>query len=284
MKNIWFAFLLLIPMVSPATATDISVGGVSLTIPDPEGFSPVTQEMELLFELQKQFVAPTNEEFVSFIPEQDVPAVLQGNIPNLPRRFTVQTVKTLIDKSVSTSGFEEFKSIIKTQNDKIMQEAEALLPGLTQQMNEGINEKYDIDIAFSVSQMMPMPIHHETDNTLAYSALVKYEMNDENGNPASDITVVTTTLVHVKNKVMFLYTYAEESGLEWSKAISKKWVTAIVAENPTDPRAPLQEEWPPADSGMDWESVGKNALVGAIIGLVVGLIGWAIRRRKRKTS
>lgn len=278
MKKFWLVMLLLAPSISGAT--DISVGGVSLAIPSPDGFSPVTPQMALLYEVQKQFVAPTNEEFVAFIPERDVPAALKDDIPDMPRRFTVQTVKTLIGASVSTSDFAKLKNVIKTHNDELLKKVEAQLPGLTKQMNEGIAKKYNVDLAFSVSQMVPMPVHEETDRTLAYSALVKYDMKDEHGNPAPFVAVVTATFAHVKSKVLFLYSYAEESGLEWSKEASRQWANAVVTANPSDLHASVKEALPSAVSGIDWGEVGAKAMAGAIIGLVIGLIGWVIKRGK----
>ena len=172
MKKMWLALLLLAPAVG--RAADISVGGVSLVIPNPDGFSPVTPQMASLYEAQKHFVAPTNEEFVVFIPERDVPAALNHEIPDLPRRFTVQTAKSLVGASVSTSDFVKLKYRYKTQNDEIMKKVEAQLPGWTKEVNEGITKKYNVDLAFSVSQMLPMPVHAETARTLAHSSLVKH--------------------------------------------------------------------------------------------------------------
>jgi len=278
MRTPCLALLLLLPAVSGAT--DISIGGVSLTVPNPTGFSPVTQQMKLLYDLQKQFVAPMNEEFVAFIPERDVAAVLKDDIPDLPRRFAVQSAKSLIGVSVSTAEFVKLKNVIKSQNDELMKKVEKQLPGMMKQMNEGITKKYDVDLAFSVSQMVPMPIHEETDRTLAYSALVKYDMKDENGNPAPFVAVVTATFAHVKGKVLFLYSYAEESGLEWSKEASRQWANAVVMANPSDIQAFVKEALPSAISGIDWGKVGAKAVAGAIIGLIVGLIGWAMNRGK----
>lgn len=278
MKTICLALLLIAPAVS--VAANISVGGVSLAIPNPNGFSPVTPQMTLLYELQKQFVAPTNEEFVAFIPERDVPAALKDVIPDMPRRFTVQTAKSLIGASVSTSDFAKLKNIIRSQNDELMKKVEAQLPGLMKQMNEGLTKTYDVDLAFSVSQMVPMRIHEETDRALAYSALVKYDMKDERGNPSPFVAVFTATFVHVKGKVLFLYSYAEESGLEWSREASRAWVNAVVAANPSDFQTSVKEALPPAISGIDWGKVGAKAVAGAIVGLIIGLIGWAMKRGK----
>lgn len=278
MRTIFLALLLLAPGVT--WTADISVGGVSFAIPSPNGFSAVTPQMGLLSEVQKQFVAPTNKEFVAFIPEHDVPAALRDEIPDLPRRFTVQTAKSIVGVSVSSSDFAKLKNIIKTQNGEILKKVESQLPGLTRQMNEGITKKYDVDPAFSVSQMVPMPFHEETERTLAYSALVKYDMKDERGNPTTFVVIVTATFAHIKSKVLFLYAYSEESGLEWSREASRQWASAIIAANPSDLQTSVREMTPSAISGIDWGKVGAKAVAGAIIGLIVGLIGWLVNRGK----
>ena len=129
MRKTLSAILLLAPAV--CVASNISIGDVSLTIPNPIGFGPVTQQMTALHELQKQFVAPTNEEFLAFIPEQDLPRALKGDIPDLRRRFTVQTAKSLIGVSVSSSDFAKLKNIVKSQNDDLMKKVENNIPGLS---------------------------------------------------------------------------------------------------------------------------------------------------------
>ena len=278
MRTFCLALLLLVPAVSEAT--DISLGGVSLAIPNPNGFRPVTRQMSLLYDLQKQFVAPGNEEFVAFIPERDVPAALEGDLPDIHRRFTVQSAKNLIELSVSTSDFAKLKDIIKSQNNELMAKVERQIPGLTKKMNEGITKQYEVELALSVSKMMLMPVHEETDRTLAYSTLIKYDMKDENGKPAPFVAAVTATFAHVKGKVLFLYSHAEESGLEWSKKASQQWVNAVVAANQSDLEGSLKEALPSAVSGIDWGRVGAKAIAGAVIGLLIGLIVWAINRSK----
>lgn len=239
MRTFFLALLFVLPGVG--WATDISVGGVSVTIPNPIGFSPVTQQMTSLYELQKQFVAPVNKEFATFIPERDVSAALKDDFTRIPRRFTVQTAKSLIGVTVSASDFVQLMNIIKLQNDGLMKKVEQQLPRLMETVNERITKKYNVDRTISVSRMMTMPVHKETDRTLAYSALRKYDMMNENGNPAPFVAGGKATFVHVKGKVLFLYTYAEESGLEWSKQASQEWADAVVAANSSDHQATVKE-------------------------------------------
>ena len=158
-------------------------------------------------------------------------------------------------------------------------QVEAQLPQLVGKMNEGIKEQYDVDLALSVSQMVPMPVHEETDRTLSYSALVRYDMVDENGEPAPFVSVVTATLVHVKGKVLFLYSYAEESGLEWSRQASQQWANNVVSANPSDLQTTVKETIPSGVWNMNWEPMATKVGLAAIIGLAVGLFAW-LRTRK----
>lgn len=261
-------------------ATDISIGGVPLQIPSPAGFSPVTPHMAELYELQKQFVAPTNEEFVAFIPDSEVSAALSGAIPDLRRRFAVQTAKHLVGRSVSTAEFTKLKDTIKSENDEVVRKFEREIPGLMTQVNAGLAEKHDLDLAISVSQMVPLPVHEESDRTLSSSALVSYRVDDDSGNPVPYVAAVTTTFVHVSGKILFLYSFAEEDGFQWSRDASLQWARAVVLANPSDLQSSMKESLPPAIAGIDWSKVGGKAIAGAIIGLLIGLIGWAVARRK----
>ncbi len=249
MKTACFALLLV--ALANGWAADISVGGVSVAVPNPHGFSPVTEKMVAVNDQLILFVPPTSEQLLAFIPDVDVPAALRGEIPQMERRFVVQTLRGIVSLFLSGTEFQELKAVAKSQNAKIIENAERKLPGITQEINKGISDKYDVDLAFSVSQILPMPVHEESDRTLAYSAFVRFEMNDEFGNLTSNVAVVTATFVHVRGKLLLLFAYAEESGLEWSKETSRQWADSIVAANPPDAQTGMKEEQPSAVFRVD---------------------------------
>lgn len=272
--------LLLIALPRVVSAAAIVVGGTQIEIPGPLKFSEVTPEMAALYEVQKQFVAPTNVEFLAFISDKAVPAALKDEVPELERRFTVQTAKSLVNMSVTRHNFEELKQVIKNQNEEIVKKAEAEIGKTIGKINENISDQYDVDLALSVSQMIPLPAHSETERSLAYSAFVKYSINDEAGNPSSFVTVMTATFVHVKGKVLFLYSYAEESDLDWSRNLSTQWSNAVIKANPSDFQSSVNENLPAIVTGIDWNEVGVKALIGAFVGLLIGLVSWLVKRAK----
>lgn len=308
--------MLLVPAIS--YAADISVGGVPLHIPSPLGFNAVTPQMTKLYELQKKFVPSTNEEFVGFIPDGLVPIALLGEIPDLSRRATVQVEKSMIDISLSSDDFAKFKAelkiAMKSQHDEVQKRVEKDLSGLMKRLNAGIVKQQDIELALSISQFVVLPAHEETEHTLAYSMVAKYTVNAA-AQSTSSVVVGTTTIVHLKGKVLALQTYAETTGLEWSREASRQWASAVMRANPLNLQYPVKElpssrrawdrntqnylEWAdrnavapkipsnfiedvfPIAAEINWNRLGIATVGGGIFGLLVVFIGWAIARVRR---
>jgi hypothetical protein len=167
--------------------------------------------MQPYAEFAKRFVPPSNEQFALFLQDADVAVAARGEIPQPERWFYVQSAKALIQPFVTTADFAQLKRTIKTQNEGIVKKAKSQVPGLLQNVNKGISADYDVDVNLSLDQMVPLPPHYETERGLAYSSILKYKANDEDGKPSVYEGVVTATFVHVQGKVLFLYANAEKS-------------------------------------------------------------------------
>jgi len=205
-KRVFISFLISLSFLIPVTgwSSPISIGGTVLEIPNPPGFAAVTPQMTTLFRLEQQFVAPSNEHFISYIAESEIPKSLNDELPELGRRFSVQTAKELIGVSVSKSYFSKLKQIMKAQNDELFKKVEKTLPGLLENVNKGITKQFGMDPALSISQVVPLPPHEETDRTLAYSLFAKVGVRDEAGNPTSEVCAGTEVLPVVKTRFLVL--------------------------------------------------------------------------------
>jgi hypothetical protein len=116
------ALICLLPAIGAADT--VSIGDVTAAIPSPEGFAAVTQKMAALYDFQKQFVDPTNDELGAFIPEGDVSAALKGEIPDFPRHCSAQIPKKAVNLTLSASDFTKLKSSIKSQHAELVKRAE----------------------------------------------------------------------------------------------------------------------------------------------------------------
>jgi hypothetical protein len=261
------------------SAGETTVGEVKIAIPDPPGFAPVTPEMEPLYKLTKQLVAASNQEFLSFIPVSEVEAALQGQVPNLTRRFSVQGYRQLIPVMVSTADFEKIKVALKDENKKTFDKVRAQLPDLTDQINQGLAKELDINMAFSISSFIPSPAHLDTPQLFAFSALTQYEFHDDAGKAVQESVAGTTTFALVRGKLLYLYCYADKSDMEWTKEISRQWAEAVLAANPGEPEP--RDALSTLIRRIDLGTAGLSGLVGAVVAIIVVL---AKNRAKKRQS
>jgi hypothetical protein len=281
--------LAVLAVLIPATgwSNPVSVGGTIIEIPNPPGFAAVTPQMTTVHQLLQNFVAPEDEGTVFYIAESDIPKALNNEMPDLGRRFSVQTNKSLIGVSFSQADFVQLKQMMKTQMDEVVKKVEKALPGQLEEMNKGVTNQLGIDATSSVSQVT-LPPHEETDRALAYSTFAKVGKRDEAGNPVSFVIAGTTTVVHVKGKVVILHSRAEESGLAWTRTISKQWADSIIAANPPDLQPSTKESLPPAARGINWEKITGQGAVGgiafAIAVAIVASVGGIRHRGKGKSG
>lgn len=250
---------------SPLLAVEIKVGTTRLSIPVPEGYAPVTNEMKPYADLAKRFVPPSNEQFALFLPEADVAVAARGDIPAPEKWLSIQTSKDLINTFITTADFAKLKSGIKTQSAKILKEAQAKTPELLRKATEGMDTNVSLD------GMRPLPAHYETSRGFSYSAMVRYNTSDEQGKSSVIEGVVTSTFVHLQGKVLFLYAHADKDSVEWSQSQSQKWADSIIAANPSTEDIAAREGGS-SQLGFDWNRVLKKALIGAIIGGIIGMI------------
>lgn len=276
------ALLWVLEIGACVAASTVTMGDIELTIPAPNGFSPVTPDMVALSKALPAFVPPQNREFVSFIPATAASEALQNDVPDLPRRFSVQTVKGFESRLITRADFIELKNTIKTQNEALTKAVEKQVPGLLNQLNEGFRDSYALETKLSGINMVPMPPHLESDRMMAYASIVNYEFADENGQAASVATTATMSFAHLKGRLLFFYAFGEERDLAWTRDASQAWVDAIVAANPSDSGTALKESMPAPLSGIDWESVAVKAMFGALFGAVIGAVAFIRNRRKQR--
>jgi hypothetical protein len=276
-----YLFLLGSLLAGPLSAgvTEITVGKVALSIPAPEGYAAVSDQMQPYAGFERRFVPETNEQFASFLPADQVAVAARGEMPATGRKFYVQTEKVIVQATITSADFAQLKQVIKTQNESLMKKAEAQMPGFMDKLNKGIVDDHQLNLNLALTFMLPLPPHHETERSLAYVMFVKFNMQDAQGKTVSHEGVVTATFVHVRGKILFLYSTAEKSALAWSKDQARKWSDAVIAANPSTGAIATAESAVPR-SGFDWGKVAEKGAIGAGIGAVLGLIVHFLRKRK----
>lgn len=255
--------IILIFISGYAYGGSFNIGGKDVVIPDPQGFSYVTQEMDAVYRLNLQMVDPKNDQLAYYISDADTPMALNGEIPTLERTFLLKVNKELKNMVIGSKDFADLKNMTKRQNKEFFESIKSQVPDLMKDTSEGISEEYNVDFAMQISQIIPLDPHYEADNALAYSMYINYGVSTE-GTKEESIVSATSTYVNIAGKVLFLYCYGPKGDLEWTRSASKEWAEQIMNSNTQ----------PPARSsggrGMDWNKVIEKGIVGAIVGAITG--------------
>ena len=251
-------------------AVEITVGSTTFDIPAPEGFAPVTKEMQPYANFSKSFAGPGNTLFAVFLSEEAIAVAEEGGMPDDTRKFVIQSPTSLLRRTATKTDFEEFKKVLKTQNEEFIKKAQKQASRAIEKTTDSLAKNFDIEVKVSSFQMIPMPAHEETDRSFAHAALIKYQFD----NGAEFEVAVTLSLVHVKGKILTLYVFAENSALEWSKAAVKTWSDDIIAANPSMGAVASAEE--KASRAFGKKGTSSDSIpyrIGYIVGFVGAFVG-----------
>lgn len=276
-----FALLLTLGASLSANGVEIKVGDRLIDVPLPDGFVELTPMMSPYYETMRAYVAPNNIRYLTLIPKDNAEALLRGEDIELERYINVESEKGLTATSVSSDQFAELRGILRNQIEEMYANVEKQLPEMMNKGNAAISSEFSVDIAVEVGGIVPLPVHLDTDNAIANSMFMTVGVNVDNEDAGTDVIAATTLFLYVKDKVLFLYVYGSETELDWTKDTAAMWATAIVATNPlsTDEKRVVDD----SDSfSFNRSQVLEKALIGVVIGGVVGIFFFLSRRRKKE--
>ena len=219
--------------VLSSEADTFTINGRKITIPVPEGFARVTEEMSLVMALVQQVdtADTSNETLAYYIEKTDVPAALAGEAPDLDRTLNLAIIKELKNVTVGKSYFSKFKTVVKRENEKIHKDTVAQrAPELTKQFSEGVSKDFNVDFSVGISAMVPLAPHHETENAISSSTYIS-DSGSVNGETSASTAVNTQTLVNIGGTVLTLNCDAPRPEVEWSREASMKWLESVLASN-----------------------------------------------------
>ncbi len=275
------AFLLLQGMSLNVSAVEIEVGDRPVNLPLPGGFVELTPQMSPYYDAMKAYIAPSNVRFLTLITASKADALLRGEEVELDRYMNVETEKGISRSSVSTDQFSELRDIVRDQIVDIYAEIENKLPDFIDEGNRELSQKFDIDVAVELGGMVPLPVHLDTESAIANSMFMTVGASADGESLGTDVLAATTLILHVKDKVIFLYVYGKESDLEWTREAAARWATDIRAANPlsTSEQRAVERS---SSSGINWSRVFEKALIGAFLGGIIGFISFLFGRRKKQ--
>jgi hypothetical protein len=277
--KILFTLLFSLCMAGISSAETFDIDGKIITVPNPQGFTKVTPDMTAVHEFSKLLVDPANDMLAYYIQDSDVAVAQAQEMPMLEKTCMLKIGKQLITKIVSQKEFEELKNFMKENNKTMHDAVKDKIPEVLDEQNRALSEAYGAEFKIGIERMIPYDVYYEDENAFAYP--IQMVMNDVvDGVPTKIVLAMAMACVNVSGKVVYLYSYAPEDEMESVKTSVQSWSESILASNTAPPTGSSTG----SSTGINWERVGEKAVLGAIIGGLIAVIGGFFRRFKKKKS
>ncbi len=265
-----FSFASLMAMQVHAEA--VQFGSRGLNIPNPEGFEPLTPVSPRYIQAAQAYLPATNRLVEAYAAPADAKALAQGQAATLSRYFQLQAPRKAEGVVVSAAEFADASKEVEGGLEQTLKNSQPLATQLTEQGNAEVKRLTENDPKIALSSIGYLGAFRREPWGLFFT--IKSGLTAEGG--TNQMMVCGGALVLVNYQLLFMYSYSQyrdESDRRWVEQATSAWADAVRAANPDDPKVAAT-----ASSGWG-HGVLRTALIGAIIGGLVGLIGSLLRKR-----
>ncbi len=230
------ALLLLLAAWSPAHAvqtTTVTIGSTPIRLPAPDGFTEVGQNSPDIMARFTTFTPPSNKLLAVYFTNADAERHRQGQQPELGSYIMVQTHRRAIDQDMSQAEFDNLRTIIRTQQQELLEQGRKRANELLQERRSQISTQTGSDTRLSVQDMALKGVFTDNSRVISMAAVNKYNVQVD-GKPSSFEVAGASSVIYVKNKSLFVYVFEKYEGvrnLENIRRTSTVWSQKILRDN-----------------------------------------------------
>ncbi len=266
------SLLLLLAMpVAHAEQIPLTIGDNTIQFPMESDYVRVSQVEPKLFAFTAAALPTTNRLVETLATRADIARMSQGGTA-ADIYFEVQAQREIETRQVSIDDWNGLKpELTAGMTHADMNEVLSSNTGNNDRMSAAAGQRVDL----SYGKMGAPVVYRETPWSVNFAVMVPMQVRI--GANAENITVAAAgSFAIVRNKLIYIYAFSTSTspeGVAKVRARLNEVVDETVALNPSD--AAVR-----STGGFDWSSVGRSAMIGGIIGGIVGLFAWLVKRRK----
>jgi len=218
-------------------ASEATLGGTHLTIPEPSGFAPIADPESTLGKADRATDSPQFVTLSRLFPKAYEKQVQNGTASSVTRSLLAKTPRTLVSLELEPQHFLRVKSNSRrdcTPRDDIGKKLAEVAATAGTRLKEAIG--HDPHVVLGVP--VPLPVHDDTPNSIGCSFIVKVQGTSPDGKPVAGVLTFTNLDVLVRRKVAMLTVYGSSTDLEWTRSTARAWADSILAANASSSSAP----------------------------------------------
>ena len=213
--------------------TNITIGSVGLTLPAPGGHVNPAGAAPQLVEAMATMVPPQNRLLAAYLPPREIELYLTRNPFSMDRYSSVQTARSAEAMTVALPLFEEIKKSMKEQAAKDMQAIQSRTQSHLNGAADKLGKAHQASVKIKVDDLSSPGTFDETATSISMTGTGAVT-GSTNGNVESKSVVYAMTVLLVKGKMLFLYTYSTNrspADVQWVKQTSLTWAGDIQRAN-----------------------------------------------------
>ena len=183
--------------------------------------------------MAEEATPPTNRLLGQFARRSDLKARSQGKLASFNRYFLAQTLRKIEDRIFSAADFAQLRSATKKQQAEILGKLEPRLADVTRDLEKRRSADTGSAVSLKIGDVVPLGIYQDAESFVSFGAMSRIQY--QGGGSADDRTVVNVaSIMTVKGKILFLYTYArytDSKDVEWARHASATWTNDVLAAN-----------------------------------------------------
>lgn len=266
--------------VGVAVAGPTPFGSRSLDIPAPSGFEPVSKDLPQIFDVSQAYLPPGNRLVEAYIKPEAKAELAAGNPQDLDRYFQLQVLRQVDGVAISNEDFAANMAQVEAEIAKLAPTLDKQAADLASSGNKAVKDQYGADANVSLSDVQYDGVFKRE----SWGVFFSMGSNVATGPGTEKRVIGGTAIVMVKQQLLYLYCFADESGPDarrWAQESVVAWAEAIRVANGESSSSEAAAE-PETLAGTPARSSGvmRGAVVGALIGGIVGLMFWLNKKRK----
>jgi len=183
-------------------------------------------------------------------------------------------MKSLESREIGKRTFADIRRDVRKALDGMKAKIDAEMQKLAKEGNQKLENDFGVNAALNISDTVMLGVFEESNAALGFTMAMKVGVSTDKGRDESR-SVVACLMVPVNGRLVYLYStgpFASKADQERVELGVRVWRDDVVTANP-------RVQGPPG--GFDWLSVGRSTVIGAVVGVMVGLAGWLAKKFKR---
>ena len=215
------------PVNSPKIKS-INILGQELLITTPTGFVRIESTNEVTKAITKLAADPMNDILATFIPEEQLPAFLSGDLERLDtsKICFAKIYKKMKRVSPKPSLLHQTKEAMMKHGDQIFSKMKGIIGKYYDKRSKTLSEDFDAELATKLSDIAILPIHEEGASHFAFSGFFKLSHSGE-----PEVSTSTCSMIYTKNTMPQLVVQGNKADLEWTRRVCSDWTKEFLKAN-----------------------------------------------------